>query len=351
MQVLLEHIHQSYGGQTLFSDLNLEIPSGQFFSLLGPSGCGKTTILRMLAGFVRPDSGRVLFGNRDVTHVPVHKRNIGIVFQDYALFPDRTILDNVSYGLLARGVSRKEAAKKSMDMLEQVGLSEFSARKPSELSGGQKQRVAMARAIVIEPELLLLDEPLSALDVKLRLELRSLIRRLQIESGITTLFVTHDQSEALAMSDGIAVLKRGKILQLGSPKEIYDRPSCAFVSEFLGCNRFDVEEEREPINGLRCLKLKDGLILTNDITPLKSGMLLSVRPTDIRVEPRKGSEIGRLPGFVEHVEFRGSTVEYLIETREGSFHAEVPSDLPIFSIGDMVDLVIPVNGKLVEQEL
>ncbi|MBQ8828867.1 MAG: ABC transporter ATP-binding protein [Burkholderiaceae bacterium] len=350
MQVSLQNINQSYGGQRLFNDLNLEIPSGKFFSLLGPSGCGKTTILRMLAGFIRPDSGKVLFGTRDMTHVPVHKRNIGIVFQDYALFPDRSVLDNVCYGLLARGVSKSEARKNSLAMLEQVGLGEFAFRMPSQLSGGQKQRVAMARALVIGPELLLLDEPLSALDVKLRLELRLLIRRLQIKSGITTLFVTHDQSEALAMSDGIAVLERGRVLQLGSPKEIYEKPSCLFVSEFFGCNRFDIVEDCGACDNQRRLKLRGGSVLTDDSKEFAPGMKLSVRPTDIDVQARQSGANNRIPGVVNQVEYRGATVEYIIETEEGKFHAEVPSDRPIFILGDSVDMVLPANGRLVGVE-
>lgn len=350
MQVSLQNINQSYGGQRLFNDLNLEIPSGKFFSLLGPSGCGKTTILRMLAGFIRPDSGKVLFGTRDMTHVPVHKRNIGIVFQDYALFPDRSVLDNVCYGLLARGVSKSEARKNSLAMLEQVGLGEFAFRMPSQLSGGQKQRVAMARALVIGPELLLLDEPLSALDVKLRLELRLLIRRLQIKSGITTLFVTHDQSEALAMSDGIAVLERGRVLQLGSPKEIYEKPSCLFVSEFFGCNRFDIVEDCGACDNQRKLKLRGGSVLTDDSKEFAPGMKLSVRPTDIDVQARQSGANNRIPGVVNQVEYRGATVEYIIETEEGKFHAEVPSDRPIFILGDSVDMVLPANGRLVGVE-
>ncbi len=350
MRVTLNNINQSYDNQPLFNELNLEIPSGKFFSLLGPSGCGKTTILRMLAGFIRPDSGKIYFGDRDMTGVPVHKRNIGIVFQDYALFPDRSVLDNVCYGLLARHRSRSDAKRKSREMLEQVGLASLSDRMPAQLSGGQKQRVAMARALVIKPELLLLDEPLSALDVKLRLELRLLIRRLQLESGITTLFVTHDQGEAMAMSDGIAVLERGRILQQGTPSQIYDHPSCLFVSEFFGCNRFEILDARPgPGNLLEC-DLIGGKAYTNDQKPYKTGMYLSIRPTDMKVEPRAQGAPNRLPGTVKQVEFRGSTIEYIINTAEGEFHAEVPNEGHMFSIGDEVDMVLPSNGRLVGVE-
>ncbi len=347
MQVTLDSINQSYSGKRFFTDLNLEIPDGKFFSLLGPSGCGKTTILRMLAGFIRPDSGKILFGTRNMTRVPVHKRNIGIVFQDYALFPDRSVLDNVSYGLLARGVKKSKAREDSLAMLEQVGLSDFAIRMPSELSGGQKQRVAMARALVINPQLLLLDEPLSALDVKLRLELRLLIRKLQIKSGITTLFVTHDQSEAMAMSDGIAVLDNGHILQIGSPQEIYDRPACIYVSEFFGCNRFNIETDLGSINGLRQLKLVGGTVLTNDTKEFTEGMQLSVRPTDIKVVSPRVDTNNHIPGTISQVEFRGATVEYIVNTGEGKFHAEVTNEGDMFKRGDEVDLVLPENGRLV----
>lgn len=349
MQIFLKDVVQSYGGQVLFDGLNLTIPSGKFFSLLGPSGSGKTTLLRMLAGFIRLDGGKLLFGDRDVTNVPVHKRNIGIVFQDYALFPDRTVLANVIYGLRARRVPKAEAEKAGREMLEQVGLADFADRMPSQLSGGQKQRVAMARALVIKPELLLLDEPLSALDVKLRLELRQLIRRLQQKSGITTVFVTHDQSEALAISDEIAVLDHGKILQMGSPKSIYERPSCRFVSEFLGYNRFRVERELEPApGGLRRLKLACGVAFTDGDRPFEPGMQLSVRPTDMKLRRAFGVPAeGEVPAMVEHLEFRGATIEYLLGTKDGDVRAEVPSSGDWYDAGTPVFIELPKNGRLV----
>src|SRR5688500_12976443 len=195
MRIRFEGVTQRYDGAALFTGLDLEIPAGKFFTLLGHSGCGKTTLLRMLAGFVVPDAGRVWFGERDVTALPVHQRGVGMVFQDYALFPDRSALANVMYGLDARGVASKEGRTRALAMLDRVGLADFADRSPATLSGGQRQRVAMARALVIRPELLLLDEPLAALDVKLRVELRAMVRELQLESGITTVFVTHDQEE------------------------------------------------------------------------------------------------------------------------------------------------------------
>ncbi|MCD8339265.1 MAG: ABC transporter ATP-binding protein [Burkholderiales bacterium] len=304
----------------------------------------------MLAGFIRPDSGKIYFGDRDMTRVPVHKRNIGIVFQDYALFPDRSVLDNVCYGLLARHKSHSEAKRLSREMLEQVGLASLSDRKPAQLSGGQKQRVAMARALVIQPQLLLLDEPLSALDVKLRLELRLLIRKLQIKSGITTLFVTHDQGEAMAMSDGIAVLERGRILQQGTPSQIYDHPACLFVSEFFGCNRFEILGVTKTDDGLLRCDLSSGFAVTDDTRPYETGMYLSVRPTDIKVVERGPKQDNRIPGVIQQVEFRGSTIEYIIRNSQGEFHAEVPNEGHMFDLGQEVDMILPHNGRLVGVE-
>src|SRR4051794_10318655 len=234
MRIRFDRVRQAYEGQPLFDGLDLEIPSGQFFTLLGPSGCGKTTLLRMLAGFVVPDAGRIWFGDRDVTALPVHARGVGMVFQDYALFPDRSALANVMYGLEARRVPPKEARARAMAMLERVGLGTLADRSPATLSGGQRQRIAMARALVIEPQLLLLDEPLAALDVKLRVELRAMVRELQLESKVTTVFVTHDQEEALAMSDWIAVMDRGRIVQIGTPADVYARPANAYAADFVG---------------------------------------------------------------------------------------------------------------------
>src|SRR5689334_10836242 len=294
MRIRFDRVRQAYDGQPLFDGLDLEIPSGQFFTLLGPSGCGKTTLLRMLAGFVVPDSGRIWFGDRDVTALPVHKRGVGMVFQDYALFPDRSALANVMYGLDARGVPVAEAKKRAMAMLERVGLADLFDRSPAKLSGGQRQRVAMARALVIEPQLLLLDEPLAALDVKLRVELRAMVRELQLESKVTTVFVTHDQEEALALSDVVAVMDRGRIVQMGAPAEVYAKPADAYTADFVGSANV----------------LPDGRI---------------VRREEVILDAAEGSS-GRgsnLPGVVEHVEFRGAVTGYRIRTALGLVHVDV----------------------------
>lgn len=351
MQVSFESITQRYGGHTLFEDLDLRLPSGKFFTLLGPSGCGKTTLLRMLGGFVRPDAGRIFFGDADVTHVPVHRRGVGMVFQDYALFPDRSVLANVCYGLAARKVARDEAERRARAILDRVGLAGFADRAPAALSGGQRQRVAMARALVIEPRLLLLDEPLSALDVKLRVELRSMIRELQCEAGITTVFVTHDQEEALAMSDLIAVMNRGTIVQIGAPREIYTHPRTAFAADFVGgANLIPIEHELpgEP-DGLRRVRTQAGVIATDCQTPVQHGSQLAVRSEDIRFIEVGSVAAGALAGRIEHIEFRGSTTGYLVRTDAGPIRVDTQTVQHDQSRrrGDAVLLALPRNACIV----
>ncbi|ANN65238.1 ABC transporter ATP-binding protein [Bordetella bronchialis] len=352
MQVSFEGIAQGYGGQALFQQLDLVIPSGRFFTLLGPSGCGKTTLLRMLAGFIRPDKGRVLFGDSDVTGVPVHRRGVGVVFQDYALFPDRSALANVAYGLLARKVPKKDAYGRAAAMLERVGLGGFLDRPPPALSGGQRQRVAMARALVIEPRLLLLDEPLSALDAKLRLELREMVRALQREAGITAVFVTHDQEEALALSDLIAVMDRGRIVQTGSPQQIYGQPRTAFVADFVGsANLIPIVGElpgQEP--GVRRMETPAGTLLTSCDRPLAPGALLAVRSTAISMDAGHDVREGQLRGEIRHVEYCGSTTAYIVETQAGPIKVQAAQahDDAMRHPGDAVVLKIPRSARVVE---
>ncbi|MFS0892808.1 ABC transporter ATP-binding protein [Microbacterium sp. 179-I 3D3 NHS] len=233
-RVELRGIVKSYAGNRVLHGVDLDIAPGEFVSLLGPSGCGKTTLLRVLAGLEGADDGAVLLGGRDVSRVSTNKRDIGMVFQSYSLFPHLRVVDNTAFGLRRRGVGRAQAAQRSLDALALVGLADFADRYPHQLSGGQQQRVALARALVTEPKVLLLDEPLSALDAKVRVQLRDEIRRLQLRLGITTVFVTHDQEEALAVSDRIAVMDAGRIEQIGSPEQLYTTPSTAGVAAFVG---------------------------------------------------------------------------------------------------------------------
>jgi iron(III) transport system ATP-binding protein len=359
VRIRFEGVTQRYDGAALFEGLDLEIPGGTFFTLLGPSGCGKTTLLRMLAGFVVPESGRVWFGDRDVTRLAAHRRGVGMVFQDYALFPDRTALANVMYGLEARGVAPAEARARAHSMLERVGLATFAERSPATLSGGQRQRVAMARALVIDPPLLLLDEPLAALDVKLRVELRAMVRELQLESGITTVFVTHDQEEALAMSDVVAVMDRGRIVQVGAPAEIYARPASAYAADFLGsANLVAVEGELEsPEAGTRRFKVAGGAICI-DRRPGRSEAAMARVPTiAIRREeiaigaPHAVGEVkdNVFAGRIESVEFRGSVTGYRIATSLGVLHVDVWSVQhgEVHARGEAVAIRVPRTALLV----
>ncbi|GAB1363045.1 ABC transporter ATP-binding protein [Rhodobacter sp.] len=233
-EIRVEGLVKTYGAARALDDVTLTFPDGGFFGLLGPSGSGKTTLLRAIAGFVRPDRGRVHIGDRDVTTVAVEDRQIGMVFQNYALFPNMTVAENVAFGLAVRGASRAEQAARVAEALDLVQLGAFAARKPSQLSGGQRQRVAMARAIAPRPRLLLLDEPLSALDKALRVDMQIELKRIQREVGITTIFVTHDQEEALSLSDSIGILKDGRLIRHGPPREVYHSPGDAFTARFLG---------------------------------------------------------------------------------------------------------------------
>jgi putative spermidine/putrescine transport system ATP-binding protein len=233
-RVCLEEIRKSYGSERVVDIPALEIADGEFFSLLGPSGCGKTTTIRSIAGSVPPDSGRVFIGDREVTTLPPHRRNVGMVFQKYALFPHLTVAENVAYGLENRGFARDRVAARVAESLELVALRGFDQRYPHQLSGGQQQRVATARAIAYRPDVLLLDEPFSSLDARLRSSLRTDFRQLQRTLGLTTVFVTHDQQEALGLSDRLAVMNAGRIDQIGTPEAIYESPSSAFVADFVG---------------------------------------------------------------------------------------------------------------------
>ena len=250
--VALQGITHRYESEDVLSHIDLEIPHGSLFTLLGPSGCGKTTLLRILAGFVVPTEGRVLIDGEDATELACEKRNMGVVFQNYALFPNLTVRENIAYGLKVRGLKGMEAQERCARYISLVGLDEYESRHVQELSGGQQQRVAIARALVIEPQMLLLDEPMSNLDVALRVKMREEIRTIQQKTGITTLFITHDQQEALSISDYIAVMREGLVLQVGTPEEIYNHPNCDFVANFVGTTN-DVRGTRFRPEQLRLL--------------------------------------------------------------------------------------------------
>ncbi|HEY5794460.1 MAG TPA: ABC transporter ATP-binding protein [Bosea sp. (in: a-proteobacteria)] len=315
-QISLQDVTKRYGSLTTVDRVSLDIGQGEFVAFLGPSGCGKTTTLRMIAGLTLASEGSIRFGTRDVTDLPPYLRNAGLVFQGYALFPHMTVAENVAFGLEMRRIDRAQAQRRVQEALALVKLDHLADRLPKQLSGGQQQRVALARAIVYEPEVLLLDEPLSALDAKLRHEVRTDLRRLQSRLGLTTIFVTHDQDEALAVADRIVVMSAGKVEQVGTPREIYQRPASRFVAEFIGLTnifagnidatgsflteggeRFAVSPEREA-----------GAVTA-----------FAVRPEQISLHDDLGQSqgLGILPATVEDVVYRGSLTEVVVRTRSG----------------------------------
>ncbi|OBY25717.1 ABC transporter ATP-binding protein [Leisingera sp. JC1] len=308
-----------YGDFTALKRISLTIKDNEFFTLLGPSGCGKTTLLRMIAGFEDVTEGEILLYGDEIESLPPHLRPVNTVFQNYALFPHMTILDNVAFGLEMRGRSKAEARKRAGEMLELVQLSQFAARKPSQLSGGQQQRVALARALAPQPKVLLLDEPLSALDLKLRKAMQLELKHLQRETGITFIFVTHDQEEALTMSDRIAVMSAGELQQLGSPTEIYETPRNMFVADFIGeTNLLEVSVDRV-MNGRAVCHLGGGHALTcNSVEGIGEGakVHMSVRPerlfmSDVPVEAES------LKGRVAENIFVGTDISTLVDLAEG----------------------------------
>ena len=308
--VRIEHAVKKYGDFTAVNGINLEIKPGELFTLLGPSGCGKTTLLRMIAGFNSIDGGSIYFDDKVINDIDAHKRDIGMVFQHYAIFPHLTVSENVAYGLKARKVKKPETEKRVLEVLELVQIASLKDRKPSELSGGQQQRVALARAVVIEPSVLLMDEPLSNLDAKLRVQMRTVIKKLQQRLGITTVYVTHDQEEALAISDRIAVMHSGNIMQVGTPEEIYRNPEKAFVAGFIGVSNFlDAVVEDEGI------VFVDGQIKVNIPTkPLAKGAaVLSVRPEQLFF-----TEHGGMSGTIHFSTFLGDFTEYEITLSSGT---------------------------------
>lgn len=307
----LDQIMHRFGEMVALRDINLDIQPGEFVSLLGPSGCGKTTVLRIISGFITQTAGKVLIDNQSVAGLTVSQRGVGIVFQNYALFPHMTVWDNVAYGLRAKGLSRGRVSNKVGEMLELVQLGHLAKRYPSELSGGQQQRVAISRALAVEPKLMLLDEPFSALDKNLRLDMQIEIRRLLSEQGVTAILVTHDQEEAMSMSDRIAVLLDGEIHQFDSPSQIYDHPATLFVSSFVGtCNHLSSQiVGRESGNyvvklpGGGQVKVAHGVSLAPD-----TEALFAVRPENLRLEPHPGPY--RIPGTVEICIPLGATITY-----------------------------------------
>jgi putative spermidine/putrescine transport system ATP-binding protein len=322
----LEDISHRFGDVLAVRDINLDIAGGELVALLGPSGCGKSTLLRIVSGFIRQSSGRVLFDGEPVDHLPPSRRGAGIVFQNYALFPHMTVAENVAYGLEAQKWPRRRIAPRVAEMLALVHMSEFAARKPRQLSGGQQQRVALARCLATDPKVLLLDEPFGALDKNLRLDMQIEVKRLQREYGITTILVTHDQEEALSMADRIAVMARGSIEQVSSPTEIYDRPRTLFVNQFVGSANVVAGELMRAQDGVIAVRVPGGAVLkVEETAQLAAGapVLVSVRPEQLRLEAAPGE--GRIAGVVKAVMPLGPHVVYEVETQSGtSFKVSEP---------------------------
>lgn len=302
----VENVSKRFGRFKALDHVSFASNRGELLCILGPSGCGKTTLLRAVAGLDPQDGGRVLLDGADVSHLPVSRRNVGIVFQSYALFPNLTVAQNVAYGLQTRGLSKSKVRERVEELLDLVGLEGQERKYPSQLSGGQQQRVALARAIAPSPSLLLLDEPLSALDAQVRSRLRMEIRMLQQRLGITTLLVTHDQEEALAMADRILVMDRGRVLQAGAPDEIYNRPACPFVASFIGSMNFIRDAVKEGPTVFRKGNLRL-VVEESGAVPEGSSAILAIRPEDIQIGDHGNDASGNLlPAEVKRLEYRGA---------------------------------------------
>ena len=337
--------------------VSLDIRSGEFFSMLGPSGCGKTTTLRMIGGFELPTAGRIELRGRDVTTDPPDKRPVNMVFQNYALFPHLDVAGNIAFGLLRRHVDKGEVRRRVAEALDLVHLPGYDKRKPSQLSGGQQQRVALARALVNRPNVLLLDEPLGALDLKLRKALQIELKRVQTEVGITFVYVTHDQEEALTMSDRIAVMRAGRVEQLGTPEELYERPQTRFVADFIGTSNLLAGTVEAIHGGTALVRLASGDACLTAGEDLAAGRAveLSVRPEAVTLAATNGAGPsggrGTIPGSVEQVAYLGGNVQYLVRTAGGlSLTALAPKTGQRIPVGGAVDVSWSPRDALVLAE-
>lgn len=336
----LKDICVSYDGKiSILENLNISMEKGELVSLLGPSGCGKTTTLRVIAGLIEQNSGIITVDGSNVTKVPVHKRNFGMVFQSYALFPHLTVYDNVAFGLKLRKIDKNIIDKKVMDVLEATDLVSLKDRFPKQLSGGQRQRVALSRALVIEPKLLLLDEPLSNLDAKLRVNMRTEIKSIQKKLGITTVFVTHDQEECFSISDKVAVMNNGVIEQYDTPENIYNNPCTEFVARFIGFENFIVFNKVSE----RVYQAINGTLFKVEKVPEKKVTIGTIRPTDITIL-KEGDikETNTVVGKVKVRTFLGNSYQYDVETELGKLVANSSCE-SVYNSGDIVTLYLPEN--------
>lgn len=318
--VEFQEVNKHYGTVAAVDHVDLVIEKGEFFSLLGPSGCGKTTMLRLIAGFINPDSGAILINGNRIESVPPEKRKVGMVFQNYALFPHLSVADNIAFGLNVQHTDKDTVHRQVTGMLELMQLGGMEDRFPRQLSGGQQQRVALARALITQPDVLLLDEPLAALDKQLRTYMQVELRELQRKLGITTFFVTHDQEEAMTLADRIAVMKSGKIVQIGRPSEVYERPYSRFVSNFLGSSNFFEGELAGCESGQAKVKISDDILLTAECgktISLQKKVVLVVRPEKIRLFNEKPALENCISARVVHLVYMGTSTTYLLQPEFG----------------------------------
>ncbi|MEO8276780.1 MAG: ABC transporter ATP-binding protein [Thermoanaerobaculia bacterium] len=354
--VEVDRLSRRFGTFQALDEVSLTVKEGEFFSLLGPSGCGKTTLLRIIGGLDLADSGVLRIGGIDAREIPAHKRPVNTVFQSYALFPHLSVRDNVAFGLRMKHVAESEVATRVEAALGMVQIAQFADRKPAQLSGGQKQRVALARALINRPKVLLLDEPLGALDLKLRKELQVELLALQRSVGITFIFVTHDQEEALVLSDRIAVMRAGKIEQMGEAEALYERPRSRFVSQFLGsCNLLEGEISGEDAGEIRVSTPSGTMYVSRPAVDLPSGrkVTLAIRPEKVALASPGEAGTNRLPGTVEQLIYIGSETHYILATAGGRLTAYVMNSLlgpHGLEIGDRVTAHLPASALLVLED-
>jgi iron(III) transport system ATP-binding protein len=357
VRISVENLTKRFGPLAAVSEVSLSIEEGEMFTLLGPSGCGKTTLLRLIAGFYAPDQGEIRFDDRVVNDVPPHERGIGMVFQNYALWPHMTVNENVSYGLKLRKIAPAEITRRVQEALEKVKLTSLGDRYPGQLSGGQQQRVALARALVLNPQILLLDEPLSNLDAKIRVQVRAEIRKLQKELGITTIYVTHDQEEALTLSDRIAVFNQGKVHQVGPPKALYERPANRFVADFIGINNLvegTVRSVEGPQRSLRAETALGELAAIHDaVLRVGDRCVICIRPENIALDAA-GGERNHFKGKIAFAHYLGNTLRYDVDLGGGVIfkfdigdpwhHEQLPMGAPVeLSCSIASTLAIPAD--------
>lgn len=350
--VELRNVVKRYGEFTAVKKMDLTVPENSFVTFLGPSGCGKTTTLRMIAGLTDITEGDLVIRDRRVNDLPIHKRNLGLVFQNYALFPHKTIFDNIAFGLKYRNVNKADIAQKVKSALDLVQLPHVADRYPNQLSGGQQQRIALARAIVIEPDVLLLDEPLSALDANLREEMRVELKRIQRELGVATVFVTHDQSEALAMSDKLVVMKDGIVEQEGQPEDVYNNPSSAFVADFLGHSNIFAGTLAEPSGETAPVQLEGGTTLKTTIHQIErvnrqQNIRAVIRAEKIMVSTNQNptsNDSTSIPGRIKTVDYLGQMARYFITAEGQDWQVINPIDQHPFGEGADIFMHIPARN-------